>query len=60
MSALPPKADIAECREHVRFGASPLFAGDIRWRPRYEDITRVSPQGRWLLDYTKFHDTVPE
>jgi len=24
------------------------------------DITSVSPQGRFLLDYTKFHDTVPE
>jgi inward rectifier potassium channel len=33
---------------------------DIRWRHRYKDITSVSPQGRLLLDYTKFHDTVPE
>jgi inward rectifier potassium channel len=33
---------------------------DIRWQHRYEDITSVSPQGRLLLDYTKFHDTVPE
>lgn len=33
---------------------------DIRWRHRYRDITSVSPQGRFLLDYTKFHDTVPE
>jgi inward rectifier potassium channel len=32
---------------------------DIRWRHRYKDITGVSPQGRLLLDYTKFHDTVP-
>src|SRR6478609_5198501 len=27
---------------------------------RNKDITSVSPQGRLLLDYTKFHDTVPE
>jgi inward rectifier potassium channel len=35
-------------------------APDIRWRHRYRDITSVSPQGRFLLDYTKFHDTEPE
>jgi inward rectifier potassium channel len=33
---------------------------DIRWNHRYRDITSISPQGRFLLDYTKFHDTVPE
>jgi inward rectifier potassium channel len=33
---------------------------DIRWQHRYKDITSVSPQGRLLLDYTKFHDVVPE
>jgi inward rectifier potassium channel len=33
---------------------------DIRWQHRYKDITGVSPQGRFFLDYTKFHDTVPE
>jgi inward rectifier potassium channel len=33
---------------------------DIRWRHRYRDITSISPQGRFLLDYTKFHDVVPE
>jgi inward rectifier potassium channel len=33
---------------------------DIRWHHRYKDIIGVSPQGRLLLDYTKFHDTVPE
>ena len=33
---------------------------DIRWRHRYKDITSVSPQGRCLLDYTKFHDVVAE
>ena len=33
---------------------------DIRWRHRYKDITSVSPQGRFLLDYTKFNDVVVE
>lgn len=35
-------------------------AEDIRWRHRYVDITGDSPQGRLLLDYTKFHDVIPE
>jgi inward rectifier potassium channel len=33
---------------------------DIRWQHRYKDITSVSPHGRFLLDYTKFHETVSE
>jgi inward rectifier potassium channel len=33
---------------------------DIRWHHRYRDITSVSPQGRFLLDYTRFHEVVPE
>jgi inward rectifier potassium channel len=33
---------------------------DIRWGHRYSDIATVSPQGRFLLDYTKFHDVVAE
>jgi inward rectifier potassium channel len=33
---------------------------DIRWQHRYKDITSVSPQGRFLLDYTKFNDVVAE
>jgi inward rectifier potassium channel len=33
---------------------------DIRWRHRYKDITSVSPQGRFLLDYTKFNDVIAE
>jgi inward rectifier potassium channel len=33
---------------------------DVRWEYRYKDITSVSPQGRFLLDYTKFNDVVPE
>jgi inward rectifier potassium channel len=36
------------------------YPRDIRWQHRYKDIASVSPQGRLLLDYTKFHDTVPE
>jgi inward rectifier potassium channel len=35
-------------------------AEDIRWRHRYVDITGDSPQGRLLLDYTKFHDIIAE
>jgi inward rectifier potassium channel len=33
---------------------------DIRWHHRYRDIASVSAEGRFLLDYTKFHDVVPE
>jgi inward rectifier potassium channel len=33
---------------------------DIRWHYRYKDITSVSPQGRLLLDYTKFNDVVAD
>ena len=33
---------------------------DIKWGYRYRDITSVSAQGRFLLDYTMFHDVVPE
>ena len=33
---------------------------DILWRYRYRDITSISPQGRLLIDYTKFHDVQPE
>jgi len=33
---------------------------DIRWRHRYRDITSVSPQGRLLIDYGKFHDIIAE
>jgi inward rectifier potassium channel len=35
-------------------------AEDIRWRHRYVDITSDSPEGRLLIDYTKFHDVMPE
>lgn len=35
-------------------------AEDIRWGFRYRDITGVSPEGRFQLDYTKFNDVVPE
>jgi inward rectifier potassium channel len=31
---------------------------DIRWQHRYQDITSISPQGRLLIDYGKFHDVI--
>ncbi len=46
--------------------AQPLYARriysrqDIRWQHRYRDITGLSERGRLLLDYTKFHDVVPD
>jgi inward rectifier potassium channel len=33
---------------------------DIRWQHRYRDITSLSENGRLVLDYTKFHEVVPE
>jgi inward rectifier potassium channel len=33
---------------------------DIRWQHRYVDMTSDSAAGRFLIDYTKFHDIVPE
>ena len=33
---------------------------DIRWGHSYVDITTLSPEGRLLLDYGKFHDVVAE
>jgi inward rectifier potassium channel len=33
---------------------------DIYWGYRYRDIASTSPQGRFMLDYTKFHDVVAE
>jgi inward rectifier potassium channel len=33
---------------------------DIRWQHRYRDITSLSEKGRLLLDYSNFHDVVPE
>jgi inward rectifier potassium channel len=33
---------------------------DIKWGHRYRDITSISAQGRFLLDYTKFHEVVAE
>ena len=32
---------------------------DIRWQHRYVDIARDSPEGRLILDYTKFHEVTP-
>lgn len=33
---------------------------DIRWQHRYRDITSTSADGRLVLDYSRFHDVVPE
>lgn len=33
---------------------------DVHWHHRYVDITSTSPQGRFLLDYRNFHDTIPD
>jgi inward rectifier potassium channel len=33
---------------------------DIMWKYRYRDITSTSPQGRLVIDYSKFHDVEPE
>ncbi len=32
----------------------------ILWQYRYRDITSISPEGRLLIDYNKFHDVIPE
>jgi inward rectifier potassium channel len=34
--------------------------GDILWHFRYRDITSISPQGRLVIDYGKFHDIEPD
>jgi inward rectifier potassium channel len=34
---------------------------DIKWKHRYRDITSISPDGQAIvLDYSKFHDILPE
>ncbi len=33
---------------------------DIRWNHRYRDMTSTSADGRLLLDYSLFHDILPE
>jgi inward rectifier potassium channel len=33
---------------------------DIRWNHRYRDITSTSADGRLLIDYANFHESVPE
>ena len=35
-------------------------ADDIRWQHRYRDISSTSADGRLMLDYTKFHEVIPE
>ena len=33
---------------------------NIRWRYRYRDITKLSDEGRPVLEYGKFHDVLPD
>lgn len=33
---------------------------DIRWNHRYRDITSYSDEGRLLIDYSLFHEVMPE
>ena len=33
---------------------------DIKWKHRYRDITSTSEAGRLVIDYSLFHDVVPE
>ena len=33
---------------------------DIRWNHRYRDITSFSSEGRMLIDYSLFHEVMPE
>ena len=33
---------------------------DIRWNHRYRDITSISQDGRLLIDYSLFHEVMPE
>jgi inward rectifier potassium channel len=33
---------------------------DIKWKYRYRDITSTSAAGRLVIDYSLFHDVVPE
>lgn len=43
-----------------RLYARQLYAADdIRWQHRYVDITSDAPDGRLILDYTKFHEVTP-
>jgi inward rectifier potassium channel len=33
---------------------------DIRWQHRYADVTSISDDGRLVLDYSRFHDVMPD
>ena len=33
---------------------------DIRWSYRYRDITSFSKEGAMVIDYTVFHEIIPE
>jgi len=36
------------------------FATDLRFGHRFADVTSSLPDGRLVVDYRKFHDTIPE
>ena len=36
------------------------FHRAILWRHHYRDMASVSPEGRLVIDYSKFHEVVPE
>lgn len=41
-------------RVHARYS---YLAEDIAFDRRFIDVLSVTPDGRWVLDYTRFHDT---
>jgi inward rectifier potassium channel len=44
-----------------RLSARKVYSQEaIRWHHRYVDITSDSPEGRLVLDYTKFDEVTPE
>lgn len=49
--------DSSEQQLHARRA----YAHDrIRWQHRYADIASVNADGRWVIDYERFHAVVPE
>jgi inward rectifier potassium channel len=45
--------DIFAQRVHARYAYRPE---DIIWDKEFENVLSVEPNGRWVLDYRKFHD----
>jgi hypothetical protein len=42
------------------YGRKLYYPEDIRDGHRFVDVTSVLPDGRLVIDYAKFHDTVPD